>query len=114
MQLYYENETVKLYHGNCLQLNIDKIDHIITDPPYGINFQNNDWDNQFNISWFMPLFKKWSKENSNIILFQGWSNVINTIELKEEELKLILFQQEKTYYGFQKIKIMFLIRSYLI
>lgn len=36
---YYENENGKLYHGNCLEIMpmLDKVDLVLTDPPYGIN-----------------------------------------------------------------------------
>lgn len=60
-----------------------KVDAIICDPPYNINYNNENWDNgAFNIFKYIPKFKNILKENGNIILFQGWSNVCQTkIEL---------------------------------
>jgi len=36
---YYENSLVKIYHGNCEEIlpQLDTVDLILTDPPYGIN-----------------------------------------------------------------------------
>ncbi len=37
----------KLYNKNCYELSgvhKDSVDALITDPPYGISFQNNEWD----------------------------------------------------------------------
>lgn len=46
MQPYYETQLGKLYHGDCLQIMKEliaegvKVDLVITDPPYGIDFQS--------------------------------------------------------------------------
>lgn len=39
-KLYYETKLGKLWHGNCLDVmsNIDYVDMVITDPPYGVNY----------------------------------------------------------------------------
>ncbi len=36
MSLYYEDDAVRLYHGNCLAIlpTLEPVDHVITDPPY--------------------------------------------------------------------------------
>ena len=38
MKPYYETENGKLYHGDCLEImpQLEKVDLVLTDPPYGI------------------------------------------------------------------------------
>lgn len=49
MKLYSETNSYKLYNGDMSNLldvvEKESIDNIITDPPYEINFMNNNWDN---------------------------------------------------------------------
>lgn len=86
----------KIFNNDCLlilQHWVDKglkVDHIITDPPYEINYQGNLWDKESSLNWpyLFYLFNKLTKANSNIIIFQGWSCVHNTINNIPKELKL--------------------------
>lgn len=73
-----------IYQGDCfteleklIQQGI-KVDAIICDPPYNIDFEDNEWDTNFNISKALELCSYIIKENGNIIIFQGWSNVCTT------------------------------------
>ena len=73
-----------LINGDCLEM-MDKlieqgikVDAIIADPPYYINYQNLDYDKEKNNIWNVQLLKNISnllKEDGNLILFQSWSNV---------------------------------------
>jgi len=40
---YYETEFGKIYHGDCMEImaDIGVVDLVITDPPYGMNYQSN-------------------------------------------------------------------------
>ena len=42
MKPYYETELGKLYHGDCLQImpELEPVDLVMTDPPYGIGMDN--------------------------------------------------------------------------
>lgn len=115
-------ETYKIYNGDCfkiMQQLIDNgvtVDAIICDPPYVINYA--DWDKEFNMPLAIKLCDQLLKENGNLILFQGWSNVTKTISLLDEKFKIqnwiiwdrikgrgakkILFQQEKIFFGIVK------------
>lgn len=43
LEPYYENNGITIYHGDCREIlpSIGKVDLVLTDPPYGINFQSN-------------------------------------------------------------------------
>jgi len=43
MKPYYETPNGKLYHGDCLNImpELEPVDLVIGDPPYGMNFQSN-------------------------------------------------------------------------
>lgn len=75
-----------IFHGDCIEkldiLPTNSIDLVITDPPYGIDFQN-DWqngDNQFEKmenddkidTSFIPKIDKVTKDNSALYLFTRW------------------------------------------
>lgn len=77
----------QLYNDDCFEYmkkisNKIKFDAIITDPPYGINYNKNEWDKKNNINWkflFLQL-NNILKKNGNMIFFAGWSNVCNVIK----------------------------------
>lgn len=83
---------IDLRQGDCFEImeelvddNI-KVDAIIVDPPYVINYAN--WDKEFNMSLAIELCCKLLKDNGNLILFQGWSNVCQTKELLDKKLNI--------------------------
>jgi site-specific DNA-methyltransferase (adenine-specific) len=48
MTLFYRDERVSVYHGDCLDilptLPAGSVHAVITDPPYGLEFMGKDWD----------------------------------------------------------------------
>lgn len=88
---------IKIFNNDCLPILEEwvnkglKVDHVITDPPYEINYQGNSWDKENSLDWeklFFFLFNKLTRNSSNIIIFQGWSSVYKTINYIPKELKL--------------------------
>ncbi len=47
-QPWYEDESVTVWHGDCLDLlrtlPDNSVDAVVTDPPYGLEFMGKDWD----------------------------------------------------------------------
>lgn len=103
---------IKLYQGDCIEIMKEipdnSIDCIITDPPYNINQAR--WDNEFPIGLAIKECARIIKSNGNIILFQGWSNVKNTMWIIEHSTNWIL-QVEKIFCGILVVKIIHLIKS---
>jgi site-specific DNA-methyltransferase (adenine-specific) len=48
MNPYYADATVRLFHGDCLdvlrELPDNSVDAVVTDPPYGLEFMGKEWD----------------------------------------------------------------------
>lgn len=82
----------RLFNEDCLasmRRLIDegvKADCVITDPPYGIGY--DDWDTGLDWSVLFNLFDRITTDDANIIMFQGWTNVCNTIACLPEEMNL--------------------------
>lgn len=80
---------IDLRFGDCFDVmkqmieNGEKVNAIICDPPY--NIRQADWDNGFDIQEAISLFRHILLPNSNIILFQGWSNVTTTKQIMDKE-----------------------------
>ena len=83
---------IKLYNDDCFKImkqlkeeNV-KVDAIIFDPPYVIKYA--DWDKEFNMPLAIDLCYDLLKDDGNLILFQGWSNVAKTKELLDEKFTI--------------------------
>lgn len=59
--------TVELIHGDCLEVMCgmgDKsVDVVITDPPYGVNYRNNEWDKE------IPEWLDIARNKSSVLVF---------------------------------------------
>ena len=73
---------IDLYNDDCkviLQDLVNRgivVDTIIADIPY--NIKQADWDSGFNLEDLLPLLSKVLKDGGNIIIFNGWSYVVET------------------------------------
>ena len=63
----------------------ESINLISIDPPYGIKYQDLDWDKKV-LNWrkILTEFYRLLKSNGNLIVFQGWSNVLNLLNLSKD------------------------------
>ena len=66
------------------------VELIATDPPYEINFENNDWDRPNGLDWpFLAReFSRILKPAGSLVIFQGWSCVANTKEVLDKYFTL--------------------------
>lgn len=71
-----------IHNGDCFNIMEElikqkvQVDAIICDPPYNIDIA--DWDKNFDIEKALKLCYQILKDNGNIIIFQGWSEVCKT------------------------------------
>lgn len=80
----------KILNGDCLnilsEIDDNSIDLIAIDPPYEIDYDNNDWDTkQLNWNILSDEYYRILKSTGNLVIFQGWSNVCeikSTLEQK--------------------------------
>ena len=75
---------MKTFNEDCFafmnRFEKESVDCIITDPPYGINFQNISWDKNVD---FLPAFYQQAfeilKPSGTLIMFTGWSSLCQTL-----------------------------------
>lgn len=85
-------EKYRIFNDSCfnvMQQLVDEniqVDAIICDPPYVINYAN--WDKEFNMPLAVDLCYQLLKDNGNLILFQGWSNVTDTKALLDKKFQI--------------------------
>lgn len=105
MKVYYQDEYVKLIHGDCLEVMDEmiekgiKVDMILTDPPYGTT--ECEWDS------IIPLDKMWDRlknirqNKTPIILFgkQPFTSYLNISNIKEFKYEIIWEKDKGTDFG---------------
>lgn len=67
MKPYYQDDYCTVYHGDCREMlpELPKVDLVLTDPPYGINYQSN------------MRFKQMEKIKNDNIVFIEWIKLLN-------------------------------------
>lgn len=84
MKPYYQDKWVTIYHGDCREIlpQLDKVDLVLTDPPYGINYQSG-WRQQkyehligdADLDWlpdFIKLTHSVLQDNTAFYCFNRW------------------------------------------
>jgi site-specific DNA-methyltransferase (adenine-specific) len=72
MSVYYQDELVTLYHGDCIDMlpSLPTFDLLLTDPPYGIG-----------ATWKGGWGHGWGKAKGDATLRNEWDDAAPTIEL---------------------------------
>ena len=80
MKPYYEHNGITIYHGDCREIlpEIGKVDLVLTDPPYGLNFKMN--GGTWGIKYGHSDMAKWdyvvSQETIELILNKGITAIV--------------------------------------
>jgi site-specific DNA-methyltransferase (adenine-specific) len=55
---YFDRDGITIYHGDCLEIapGIEGVDTVVTDPPYGVGFREEAWDET--IPDWLPMARK--------------------------------------------------------
>lgn len=68
---YYQDDSVTLHHGDCLdvlrELADNRVDAVITDPPYSLNFMGREWDSHRSSDEFQSWCTAWATECLRIL-----------------------------------------------
>ena len=105
---------IKLYNDDCIKkfatMPRNKVDVIITDPPYKISRDNNfktmnragidfgEWDKDFDLTDWIKYCEPVLKKGGNIVIFNSWKNmsyIVDELEKNNFEVK-DLIRWEKT------------------
>ena len=97
---------IKLYNDDCIKkfatMPRNKVDAIITDPPYNISRDNNfktmnragidfgEWDKDFDLVDWIKYCKPVLKKGGNIVIFNSWKNmsyIVDELERNNFEVK---------------------------
>src|SRR3990167_4701648 len=93
MKPYYEEPGITIYHGDCRDIlpSLPKVDLVLTDPPYGINFKSN-WkggsfekiigDSYISTSWIYKIKAK------TVYCFTRWDVMQSFIDTFNQSGKL--------------------------
>lgn len=93
---------------------------IIIDPPYEIQYNSIAWDDKIlNWDFLFGQYKRILKDTGNLIIFQGWSNVCQTINIGKQHFVLknwiilarIKCRGAKTNFGSDREDILWFIKS---
>ncbi len=105
---------IKLYNDDCIKkiatMPRNKVDAIITDPPYNISRDNNfktmnragidfgEWDKDFDLVSWIKYCEPVLRKGGNIVIFNSWKNmsyIVDELEKNNFEVK-DLIRWEKT------------------
>ena len=102
----------KIIEGDCLeQLDVlakDSVDLVVTDPPYGIEYQSKHRDNKFDVlenddkidTSFIPKIERVTKPNSGLYVFTRWDvypEWLEAIKASEFEVKNCIVWDKKIH-----------------
>ena len=70
---YYSDNLVTLYHGDCREVlpSLSDVDHVLTDPPYGLKFMGKGWDKEVPGVEFWTAIAEACKPGAMMMAFGG-------------------------------------------
>lgn len=72
MKAYYEQDGITIYHGDCREVlpTLGRVDHVVTDPPYGIDYGNGGGGDAKH-GWARAKDAQWDKERPTADLLRA-------------------------------------------
>jgi site-specific DNA-methyltransferase (adenine-specific) len=72
------------------KISYEDVNHIITDPPYGIKYNSEDWDAENDLFYYKYLLDIFVSHDSikSMFVFCGWSHVSDIVKLYTEKVIL--------------------------
>ena len=73
MTPYYSDDLMTLYHGDCREVlpSLSDVDHVLTDPPYGLKFMGKGWDKEVPGVEFWTAIAEACKPGAMMMAFGG-------------------------------------------
>jgi DNA modification methylase len=73
MQPYYQKNDITVYHGDLREVlpSIGGVDHVVTDPPYGLSFMEAGWDQAVPGPEYWKAIHKACKPGALLLAFGG-------------------------------------------
>lgn len=80
---YYDHAGITIYHGDCREIipQLPKVDLVLTDPPYGVEFA--EWDGKEQIKNFGIWLEMLSAISRNITFTCGWPRLADWCIIKK-------------------------------
>lgn len=97
MNKYYEDDNTTIYHGDNTNIEIDNYDLLVTDPPYGINYESN-----FRINKHLPIHGDDILPIERINYFIGMANCASYVFCRWD--KIHLFNKPKSLISWVKLQ----------
>jgi site-specific DNA-methyltransferase (adenine-specific) len=102
MKPYYDAKGITIYHARYHEvlpsLELNSIDCLITDPPYGTT--NLHWDQPIDWRWFWPIIEQLCKCRANMILFSSELFTHTLIASNRKQFRYELIWEKPTPVGF--------------
>jgi len=97
---YYQDEWVTIYHGDCREIlpELDKVDLVLTDPPYGKTALK--WDIVPNLEEFWAVLTVLGKDSCAYIFTTSQPFTTDLINSKRESFRYELIWNKKRSSGF--------------
>ena len=105
-KVYYQNDSVTLYHGDCFEvmatLAPGSFAAAITDPPYGVT--QCAWDTKIDLGKTHKLLRQLTKRNAAVIMFAVMPFAVDAINANRREFRYEIIWKKTQALGFLNAK----------